>query len=57
MPAYLPYPTKKETPNRKTRKGDRAKVFLTNKNLAKKLRKERLAARKEAEETLEEAGE
>lgn len=48
MPTYKPYLTVKDTPNRKTRKGERVKIFLTNQAASKKLRK----ARKEAREAL-----
>ena len=41
MPKYMTYPTEKTTPSRKTRKGERLRVFLANKNAAKKVRKER----------------
>ena len=58
MPAYRPYPNEKTTPNRKTRKSDRSKVFNFNRTLAAKLRKEARAAREAAleaqEETVEE---
>jgi hypothetical protein len=54
MPNYLKYPTEKDTPSRKARKGMRTKVFVTNKGLNAKLRRERKAAREAAEEALEE---
>jgi len=57
MPAYLPYPKEADTKSRKSRKGSRAKVFLTNKSLAAKARKEKREARKAAEEALEEGTE
>jgi hypothetical protein len=48
MPNYMKYPSEKEVPNRKTRKGERAKIFLANQAASRKLRK----ARKEAREAL-----
>ena len=58
MPNYTKYPNEKEVPNRKTRKGDRTRVYLANKGAAKKLRKARQEAREAAlaaqEETTEE---
>ncbi len=48
MSQMLPYPNKKSTPNRKVRKSDRNKVFITNRR-ATKLRKE---AKKEAQSAL-----
>jgi hypothetical protein len=58
MPNYTKYPNEKEVPNRKTRKGERAKIFLANKAASRKLRKARQEARQTAldaqEETTEE---
>jgi hypothetical protein len=58
MPDYKPYPNEKNTPNRKTRKGERVKTFLLNKAAGKKLRNahkaERDARLEAAEETTEE---
>jgi hypothetical protein len=45
MSNYTAYPTKKDTPNRKNRKGERNKTFQYNKTLAKKLKKEARYAR------------
>ena len=62
MPLYKPYPNSKDTPSRKSRKGDRRTVFLANKvagKLQRKARKELRDARLEAavetstEETVE----
>lgn len=53
MPVYKPYLTVKDTPNRKTRKGERTKIFLANQAAGRKLQK----ARKEAKEALLEAQE
>lgn len=44
---YLNYPTKKETPQRLTRKGARSKVFLTNKKMNKIIRKARRLANRD----------
>lgn len=52
MPAYLPYPKEADTKSRKARKGSRTKIFLTNKDAAKKIRKARKAER-EAREAAE----
>ena len=41
MPKYLDYPTQKNTPSRKTRKGERNKVFAANRTAARRLRVER----------------
>jgi hypothetical protein len=60
MPDYKPYPNEKNTPNRKTRKGERAKTFLANKAAGRKLRNARKAerdARLEAQQALEEGTE
>ena len=60
MPNYMKYPNEKEVPNRKTRKGERAKIYLANKAAAKKLRKARdeaKQARLEAQQALEEGTE
>jgi rRNA processing protein Gar1 len=43
MPNYKPYLTVKDTPNRKTRKGERVKIFLANKEANRKLQKARKA--------------
>lgn len=51
MPVYKPYPTEKDTPSRKSRKGSRRSVFLANKvagRLQRKARKEARDARLEA---------
>lgn len=61
MPEYKAYPDSKTVPNRKTRKGERNKIFLANYEAGRKLRKARKEA-KEArlaaqEETVEETGE
>ena len=48
MPNYAAYPNEKNTPSRKARKGDRARIFLANKGAAKKLRKARQEAREAA---------
>ena len=53
MPAYLPYPTKKDTPSRMTRKQSRRKIFVTNAGLAAQKRKQKKAAKRAAEEALE----
>jgi hypothetical protein len=50
MPTYLAYPKKADTPSRKSRKGSRTKIFVTNSRLAALSRRERRLARKEAEE-------
>lgn len=57
MPAYKPYPTEKDTPNRKSRKGSRRSVFLANKvagRLQRKARKEARDARAAEAEVTEE---
>lgn len=54
MPQYQAYPTEKTTPNRKTRKGERIRIFLANKEAARKVRKARKAAKEVALEALEE---
>jgi len=58
MPNYIAYPNEKNTPSRKARKGERARIYLANKGAAKKLRKAREEAREAAlaaqEETTEE---
>jgi hypothetical protein len=41
MPNYQAYPNKKNTPSRLTRKQQRNKTFVTNKNANKKLIKAR----------------
>jgi hypothetical protein len=51
---YKPYPTSKDTPSRKTRKGARFGVFTYNHTIAAKQRKERRLARKAAEEAAQE---
>jgi hypothetical protein len=38
---YLPHPKAKEIPSRRTRKGERNKVYRTNYKLAKLARKQR----------------
>jgi len=51
MPAYKPYPTDKDTPNRRARKGSRRATFLANKvanRLLVKARKEVRDAKLEA---------
>lgn len=51
MPNYTAYPTEKDTPNRKTRKGGRNSTFLKNKmagRLQRKTRKEQREAIAEA---------
>lgn len=51
MPQYKAYPTEKDTPSRKVRKGDRNKTFVLNKAANRKLlkaRKEERDARLEA---------
>ncbi len=45
MPMYKNHPTQKETPNRKTRKGQRNTVFIYNKLAARKRRAERAEIR------------
>lgn len=62
MPQYKPYAKVKDTPSRKSRKGDRNKTFLLNKlasKLQRKTRKEareaRLAAQAAVDEELEES--
>jgi hypothetical protein len=40
MSTYKSYPDSKTTPNRKIRKGDRNTVFVYNKTIARKLKKE-----------------
>lgn len=54
MPQYIPYPKEKDTPSRKSRKGSRQKTFITNKMIARKLRKEARLERKAAREAAEE---
>ena len=58
MPQYKPYAKVKDTPSRKTRKGDRNKTYLLNKaasRVARKARKEAKLAREAAQaEELEE---
>lgn len=51
MPMYLEHPTKKKTPSRKSRKGQRNTVFMTNKLAFRKLREVRAARRCESAET------
>lgn len=46
MPQYKDYPTEKSTPNRKSRKGERNKVFQFNKIANRLLQKARKDARK-----------
>ena len=50
MPEYKAYLTVKDTPSRKTRKGDRIRTFLLNKNANKRLKKARKAAAEATEE-------
>lgn len=47
---YKSYPTKTTTPNRKTRKGMRRDVFVTNKKATKLRRKAARLARNNADE-------
>lgn len=47
MPNYLAYPTVKDTPNRKMRKGKRGSTFAHNKAQGRVERNARRAARKE----------
>jgi hypothetical protein len=58
MPQYTKYPDSKDTPSRKARKGERIRIFLANKEAAKKVRRERKEAREAAlaaqEESIEE---
>jgi len=52
MPQYKPYATKKSTPSRKARKGDRNTIFKFNKlagRVQRKARKDLRDARLEAE--------
>lgn len=56
MPTYIAYPTKKDTPSRKSRKASRTKTFVTNKTVAAKERKAKRLARKAAEEAALEEG-
>jgi hypothetical protein len=53
MPKYIAYPKKADTKSRKSRKGSRTKIFLTNKEAGRKLRKARKAARDAAKEAAE----
>lgn len=46
MPHYIPYPTVKDTPNRKQRKAKRKNIFAENKFMAKAERKAKRLARK-----------
>lgn len=46
---YLPYATKKSTPNRKTRKGARNTVFIKNKKSKKLLKSQARRERRLAE--------
>lgn len=46
---YKSYPTAKATPNRLARKHERMTVFIFNKKMAKKARKARMIARREAQ--------
>jgi hypothetical protein len=50
MPEYKPHPEEKTTHSRKTRKGERNKVFLYNFTLVRKLKKERRKKRQEEAE-------
>ena len=50
MPAWKAYPTVKDMPSRKQRKGRRKTVFYENQMLMNTLRKERRLARKKARE-------
>lgn len=43
MSNYKPYPASKNTPSRKSRKSDRNKIFIENKLMKHKLKKERKA--------------
>jgi len=58
MPNYKAYAKEKDTPSRKARKGDRNKVYVYNRALGAKLRREKRLAREQAleqqEETVEE---
>ena len=56
MPNMTPYPTSKTTPSRKARKGERIRIFLANKNAAKKVRQARKAAEEAALEAQEQEG-
>lgn len=47
---YIPYTTKKATPNRMTRKQSRRKIFITNKKAKKLLRKKQRLERVHLEE-------
>ena len=49
-----PYPKEKDTPSRKARKSERNKTFFVNKDAARKIRRERKAAREAELAALEE---
>jgi hypothetical protein len=51
---FLPYPKKKDTPSRKSRKGSRTKTFWHNYTLGRNARKARRDARKALEAESEE---
>lgn len=57
MPSYKAHPTKKSNPSRLQRKHERSVVFLENKGLTSKLRKERKLARRKAEQEAAELAE
>ena len=50
---YQKYPDSKNTPNRKTRKSERNKIFMANSGLSALKRRERKVARRAAEEAAE----
>jgi len=54
MPEYKAYPNSKDTPSRKSRKGSRNTVFVSNKVANRKLVKARKDARDEAAAKAEE---
>lgn len=53
MPQYQAYPNSKTTPSRKARKGERNKIFITNRAAGAKLRRARREAKAAALEALE----
>ena len=55
MPKYTAYPKEADTKSRKSRKGERLKVFLANKDASKKARRARKEAREAALEAQEES--
>jgi hypothetical protein len=57
MPDYKAYPKEADTKSRKARKGERAKIFLANKEAGRKLRRARKEAREAALEAQEAAAE